>query len=106
MLDPLANRGERSCGNRASFLGSDAARPLLGLDLLSQYHYKTVSGKVSCTIPSGSHKQIAGLGRQATDAQLRRCMMFGRTAGVMPVTTCSAAIVKMLAAAKLGNSCA
>jgi hypothetical protein len=33
-------------------------------------------------------------------------MMFGRTAGVMPVTTCSAAIVKMLAAAKLGNSCA
>jgi len=115
MLDPLYKQGEDGPvgTERVDLHNPDPAlrtRPLLGLDLLTQYQYKDGKWQGQLYDPESgkTYKSQITLGSDGT-LQMRGYVgapMFGRTAEWMPVTTCSAAIVKMLAAAKLENSCA
>ena len=82
-------------------------RPLLGLDLLSQYQYKDGKWQGQLYDPESgkTYKSQITLGSDGK-LQMRGYIgmpMLGRTAMWTPVSSCSANIVKMLALAKLDS---
>ena len=115
MLDPLYKPDEDGPvgTERVDMHNPDPAlrtRPLLGLDLLSQYQYKDGKWQGQLYDPESgkTYKSQITLGSDGK-LQMRGYIgtpMLGRTAVWAPVSTCNAAIVKMLAMAKLESSCA
>jgi uncharacterized protein (DUF2147 family) len=115
MLDPLYKQGEDGPvgTERVDMHNPDPAlrtRPLLGLDLLSQYQYKGGKWQGQLYDPESgkTYKSQITLGSDGK-LQMRGYIgtpMLGRTAVWTPVFDCNAAIVKMLAVAKLDSSCA
>jgi uncharacterized protein (DUF2147 family) len=114
MLDPLYKPGEDGPvgTQRVDLHNPDAAlrtRPLLGLDLLSEYRYKDGKWQGLLYDPESgkTYKSQITLGSDGK-LQMRGYIgmpMLGRTAVWTPVSTCSANVVKMLAMAKLDSRC-
>ena len=114
MLDPLYKPGEDGPvgTQRVDLHNPDAslrARPLLGLDLVSQYQYKDGKWQGQLYDPESgkTYKSQMTLGSDGK-LQMRGYIgmpMLGRTAVWEPVSTCSANVVKMLAMAKLDSGC-
>lgn len=113
MLDPRYKPGEDGPvgTERVDMHNPDPTlrtRPLLGLDLLSQYQYKDGKWQGQLYDPESgkTYKSQITLGSDGK-LQMRGYIgapMFGRTAVWAPVSTCSANVVKMLAMAKLESS--
>jgi uncharacterized protein (DUF2147 family) len=114
ILDPLYKAGEDGPAGtvRVDLHNPDPAlrtRTLVGMDLLSGYEYKDGKWQGQLYDPESgkTYKSQITLGSDGK-LQMRGYIgapMFGRTATWVPVSSCTANVAKMLAMAKLENTC-
>jgi uncharacterized protein (DUF2147 family) len=114
ILDPVYRAGEEGPEGtiRVDLHNPDAAlrsRTLIGMDLLDGYQYKDGKWQGNLYDPESgkTYKSQITLGSDG-NLQMRGYVgmpMFGRTAVFVPVSSCSGAIPKMLALAKLPGTC-
>jgi len=114
ILHPTYNAGEEGPAGavRVDLHNPDAdlrARPIVGMDLLDGYRFKDGKWQGQLYDP-GSGKTYKSQITVGSDGKLQLrgyvgSPMFGRTVEYEPVSTCSADIPTMLAAAKLPSTC-